>query len=299
MGCSRRMVGKEVSVAKMFEAKKKAMEDAWKEERQTTGSILTKEASFPLIAIRPTRPKHLLKPSDFYPHEMIPSSMPRTAGSSIKVQATRSAALRTFAIAELLEQILLELPALEIFVTQRISHVFNETIADSPALQRKMFHTQLPASQYPQPPIQDTRHSTRVHNVCAQGIPWNLSIDSFFKHLSNLQLRPFAPRLGRALNSPSNESWSLFGSEERPPFGLYIPLNYAARECDPKLIGWLGKKSVHPYGSWERIKLGAEESGIVNVTAGKVPRENSRWTTYAKRMRIDGTMGELVGMLRN
>ncbi|KAF7192076.1 hypothetical protein HII31_06462 [Pseudocercospora fuligena] len=50
-----------------------------------------------------------------------------------------SASAKTFAIAELLEAILINLPARDLFVVQRINQTWHDCIEDSSPLQRKMF----------------------------------------------------------------------------------------------------------------------------------------------------------------
>lgn len=51
----------------------------------------------------------------------------------------RTAAIRTFDLPELLEQILINLSQRELLLTQRVSQAFHQTISASPKLQRALF----------------------------------------------------------------------------------------------------------------------------------------------------------------
>ena len=55
--------------------------------------------------------------------------------------ASNGACAKVFAITELLEKVLLQLPNKDLLLAQRVNQSFYHTISESPALQQKLFYT--------------------------------------------------------------------------------------------------------------------------------------------------------------
>lgn len=205
-----------------------------------------------------------------------------------KTDSEPTASYQVFHITELLEQILLDVSQLDLFVMQRISTTFNTTITSTPALQRRMYTTSLPGSSTSNPtkgPGSFAQFSNHLP-LSTVNSPHGASLRLFHAHLSNLYFYPFTAQLFPHIPYPFQTGDLL------THLVLIFHGGLTAADTDP--MGWEGASGTfHQYGSWERIALKASEVGVVEVRA----------TGMAGRRRgivqvEGGTLGELVEGLR-
>lgn len=169
----------------------------------------------------------------------------------------KSAALRTFAIAELFEEIFLRLPQLDLFVLQRTCSAFDTNIENSTVLQAKMYASYFPPSAFLPPgrPWHEGyshwaaifSHPDRSH------LPYYNEIQDLHAHLTNLQTTPLYVEI---LLDSQDKTLTMSLSFDHEIVSDFPQGNYKAA------IGWKGKSIVHTSGSWEQIRLGMAEAGI-------------------------------------
>lgn len=185
------------------------------------------------------------------------------------------AADSVFTIPELLENIISNLPQFDIFVVQRVSTTFNNTIQGSKMLQRRMFTA--PLSLVDQRGNETVRASGKKPILTSSNLQ-NVTIGKplatvlQYRAQGYLQLDPFCSF--QTSFSPSNDMHCCSGSEQG------------------QTMGWQGKKAVHATGSWGKIALGnlKRSAGLTICCAGA--------SGEAHQIPVNSTLFDLLCSLR-
>lgn len=140
-----------------------------------------------------------------------------------------TAATRTFALPELLEQILLHLPQRDLLLDQRVSRPFHNTISSSPKLQRALFFAPdpfLPSSPitYLNPTTGTTSAHTRPQNnrLLLRAFP------GVYPTVSPVLVNLPPSREDLNLGRPGPESWSWDLCISFPATGSALPAETSA-----------------------------------------------------------------------
>lgn len=180
-------------------------------------------------------------------------------------------AWKAFSIPELLEQILLSTSYIDVFVVQRVSKVFNNTILDSPKLQRKLIKApdRMGPTSYCSCP--SCRQATQV------------SSSQIGKLLTSgqLQLLPF---VFCRRNLPQTDDNVL-------AFSYHV-----SDGCDYRM-GWLGKShTVYETGTWRSLEVEVGRREIRLIAHGCYPKEDY----MDKRIDMkDVTLGDFFDVLKD
>ena len=121
----------------------------------------------------------------------------------------RTAAIRTFDLPELLEQILINLPQRELLLAQRVSQAFHQTISASPKLQRALFFS--PDPFLPSSPITYLNPATGATSAHTRPQNNRLLLRAFpgvYPTVSPVLVNMPPSREDLSLGRPGPESWS-------------------------------------------------------------------------------------------
>lgn len=150
---------------------------------------------------------------------------------TVSLSATSSAAQRLFAIAELLEAIITDLPIRNVFGVRRVCHQWSEAINTTPSLQRKTFAL-------------TTKHAVAKYKLEKISIAPNATSEETSPiqlPLPNAIINPLLPTaLKHMSNDPPSSSWKHPEASWRS-LSLFSPAAHMASiSCADNLFGMIG-----------------------------------------------------------
>jgi hypothetical protein len=163
-----------------------------------------------------------------------------------------TAAIRTFDLPELLEQILINLPQRELLLAQRVSQAFHQTISASPKLQRALFFS--PDPFLPSSPITYLNPSTGATSAHTRPQNNRLLLRAFpgvYPTVSPVLINMPPSREDVNLGRPGAESWSWDLCISFPA----SPLGSAASSPESLLPPSTSPATAYPNASWRRMYL--------------------------------------------
>lgn len=202
-------------------------------------------------------------------------------------------------IPEVLEQILLNVSQIDLFVFQHVSSTFNDTIFGSPLLQRRLYGAV------------EAEKQQRARLGC--GNPYS-EWKRAKAHVSTLLYYKLSLQI---------PSFDLYSTKRRYTGKADIPT--LALDYLTMVLGWKGKSGkVYPKGSWEKISLGmiegrvdvqsqeehdydgSDSDGLECLTGCKIFNEVPRWSAYYygsavggyKQIPTGGTLGDIFVAVR-
>lgn len=202
---------------------------------------------------------------------------------SLPIQSTNEARSRVFAIPELLEAILLNLPPRELLVVQQVSKQFQATINDSPKLQQALFFRPAPlrdpGSWTANPLLRDLFtpfffifEDTELNRIANGVVLMDWFTDEYLGHprpRRNAMLRPNASWRRMLFIQPPPQRLSVVVIYERDGKGIIdrvrtVELSFDDKRCQGVTLSSLYDITVaflSTYGRWSEFGVFIKESG--------------------------------------